>query len=423
MVSRKQLQGQLSKPVYKLIEEDLRSQVASGSLREGVILPSRALLAKHYGVGLATLERAVSVLLADGTLKAVRRQYTAVARLPQSELDSVNHRETTPLRPHCASSVPSLPNSLGVISYVPSSADEPADKLEGWLYQTSIFLERSYLQGNGVLRFASLKSDVEAPRRPMETAISELIEQDVSTVAIVDLNGSMREEEILLLPELIAKYSVLVVYISNSECEAAIPHVFYDSSYLGCQAVNYCISKGFHSFAYVSPYCFPWSVNRFNKARETAIAKGLRPDSVISLFGAKDTVGKNAGEEQHDAALEFGRALFCDDEYPRCIIAANDYTAHGLIDASHEFDLKQGIDYAIVGFDDERRSIQDGLTTFRPPLEEIGKEAAMLLTRLENGDSCGMQVRLRSQLVARASTMCPLPPQESMFGKLEVILR
>ena len=57
-------------PPYKQIEENLRSRVSGGEWDASAMLPSRRKLARHYGVELATIQRAMSGLLEDGTLRA-----------------------------------------------------------------------------------------------------------------------------------------------------------------------------------------------------------------------------------------------------------------------------------------------------------------------------------------------------------------
>ena len=55
----------------------------------------------------------------------------------------------------------------------------------------------------------------------------------------------------------------------------------------------------------------------------------------------------------------------------------------------------------------ERRkaAVARGLTTLHPPLEALGEQAVrMLLSRL-NGDDLQMQMRLRSHLVPRSTTL------------------
>ncbi|MDR3709385.1 MAG: GntR family transcriptional regulator [Capsulimonadaceae bacterium] len=397
----------LTQPVYQRIEADLRERIAQGAWLTGAALPSRSSLAKEYGVGLATLERAIAPLLADGTLRAIPGQNTVVAK------DNSDRRRPTTPQPEsgAAGTAPfedeTTPAILGIVSLRSPTPNEVPGKVNGWLHQMSLNLERSYLQNGGIMLFSPLIPDEDGPSRSIETAVSELMEQGAMTIAIVDLSGGIVRDEIQKLPGIQARKPVVFVHISDSETGLALPHVYYDSAYLGQQAVQHLASKGFSSFAYVSPYCIQWSIDRYEQAKAMAISAGLGADAVTPMFGDLDMPldSKRPTQAFYAAAFEFGRSLFSGVDYPRCIIAQNDVTAFGLIDASHERGLRQGLDYAIVGFDNETGALPMGLTTFRPPLEEIANEATLLLTRLCRGEDCSMQVRLRSKLIARISTM------------------
>jgi len=66
--------------------------------------------------------------------------------------------------------------------------------------------------------------------------------------------------------------------------------------------------------------------------------------------------------------------------------------------------LVAGRDFAIIGFDDEPSSQYFGLTTLRPPLQDLGAEALRLILRMINKQSRFVQMRLRSEMIERSST-------------------
>ena len=388
-------------PAYRHIEAEIRRQIASGELCEGAILPPRAALAKYHGVGLATLERAIAGLISDGTLRAVPGQYTAVAA---PVIDS-NQSHVSYSHPSNASRL--AEKTLGLLSHEPLWSGGPSQCVESWTYSAAACLERSLFRNGGVTRLASLRPNADFPTRPIEEALGELIDQGVAAVAIIDVVGGIDPLEISKAAEILARERILLVYLSNAETTAPIPHVYYDSPFLGWQAISHLIDRGHKRFAYVSPFRYAWSLDRCEQARMMADAAGLGADAVTPLFGdgSRLVVGRHHNEQYYAAGLEYGRDLFRRGDYPRCIVAANDAVAYGLIDASVECGLRQGVDYAILGFDNAEMSLRYGLTTFCPPLEEIGNEAALLLNRLERGEKCSMQIRFRSRLVARLSTM------------------
>ncbi|MDR3710879.1 MAG: substrate-binding domain-containing protein [Capsulimonadaceae bacterium] len=408
---------------WRSIQIDVTEKIASGIWKPGDKLPNRRQLASDYGVAVATIERACASLVASGALTAnargtqvsdqgvdeadARRSQAGAGRQSGASSSNGNGLTNWTAQQYSSGAAETSPGTLGIISMHLPSDNEPAGSLDSWTFQVSRSLERSYLSGGGTTLFAALYSEQDDVVRPVEEAVNELRDQGALTIAVVELTQGLPVQEIQKLSDLRTWESNMLVYISDSEIETPIPHVYYDSPYLGKQAVQHLIRQGFKSFAYVSPYRLNWSLDRCEQARAAAISAGLGAQAVSPIFGniVDPPTNRNHIEQQLDASLKFGQELFSRSDYPRCIIAANDYTAYGLIRASNERGLKQGADYAIVGFDDETRSIQYGLTTFRPPLEEIGTEAGLILTRLSHGERCETQVRLRSRLVARASTM------------------
>jgi LacI family transcriptional regulator len=87
------------------------------------------------------------------------------------------------------------------------------------------------------------------------------------------------------------------------------------------------------------------------------------------------------------------------------VVAANDHAGHGLFRAAVEAGLKPGRDFGLIGFDDFSQSRLLGMTSMRPPLEEMGEEAARLLIQSLEGKRTMTEVWLRSQLKQRESTM------------------
>ena len=72
--------------------------------------------------------------------------------------------------------------------------------------------------------------------------------------------------------------------------------------------------------------------------------------------------------------------------------------------AGQEVGLKAGVDYGLIGFDDNPDATKEGISTMRPPLEAIGEAAARLAVQALRGQITTAQVRLCSHLIARAST-------------------
>ena len=112
--------------------------------------------------------------------------------------------------------------------------------------------------------------------------------------------------------------------------------------------------------------------------------------------------------------IEGGRAaahaLLALPEPPTAIFASNDNMAVGAIHAARERGLSVPEDLSVVGFDDAdiSRIVSPALTTVRQPLEEMGRMAVSLLTRLLDKQRVEtLRVELATRLVLRDSTAPP----------------
>lgn len=94
-------------------------------------------------------------------------------------------------------------------------------------------------------------------------------------------------------------------------------------------------------------------------------------------------------------------------ERPTALVGFNDKLAAGAMRAAHERGLHVPHDVSVAGFDDSdlSRITMPLLTTVRQPLEEMGRMAVSLLTRLLDGHTVDtLHVELATQLITRDST-------------------
>lgn len=95
------------------------------------------------------------------------------------------------------------------------------------------------------------------------------------------------------------------------------------------------------------------------------------------------------------------------EEPPTAIVASNDVTAFGAMEAARERGKKIPDDISIIGFDDipQAAQVHPPLTTIRQPLEEMGRRAVqMLLQIIENPKQSAAKIDLPTELVVREST-------------------
>ncbi|GAA4349497.1 LacI family DNA-binding transcriptional regulator [Angustibacter luteus] len=91
---------------------------------------------------------------------------------------------------------------------------------------------------------------------------------------------------------------------------------------------------------------------------------------------------------------------------PDGVFAANDQMAVGAMRAIREAGLSVPGDVRVVGFDDSplATAAHPPLTSVRQPMEQLGREMALLLLALVNGDPVSTSVMLPTELVVRETT-------------------
>jgi hypothetical protein len=74
------------------------------------------------------------------------------------------------------------------------------------------------------------------------------------------------------------------------------------------------------------------------------------------------------------------------------------------MERARERGLEPGRDIGVIGFDDNVADRDQGLSSVRPALEEMGQNAARMVIDMLNGDPAHFQVCCASQVIARRST-------------------
>jgi LacI family transcriptional regulator, galactose operon repressor len=139
---------------------------------------------------------------------------------------------------------------------------------------------------------------------------------------------------------------------------------------------------------------------RLNGYHAALVAAGVVPDPTLEVPSNWQIEG--GGE----AALK----LLDRRDRPTAVFAFNDNVAVGTMRAARRLGLRVPEDLSIVGFDDVEFAelLGPALTTVRQPLEEMGRMAVSLLTRLiEQQPVEALRVELATRLVVRESTAPP----------------
>jgi DNA-binding LacI/PurR family transcriptional regulator/DNA-binding transcriptional regulator YhcF (GntR family) len=393
---------------YQRIETDIREKVRDGRLPAGTMLASRHNLAKEYGVALSTAQQAIANLIADGTLETSDRRGTFVAYKADSLISPPVARLT-----HGIAAA-----TLGIVSTARIEPATSPDTGSLWARQAIRALEHVFASAGGTTRFFDRYPEDHGPYElgiddanaiSMTEAIQTLLGEEAAALAVVALcDGRDMSEEIVAAVDV---EQAPVVYLSWHKMRPPLAQVYYDSSFAGYQAAQHLLRKGYSRLLFLAPFRENWLAERIESARDAVRHAGLLPETLCVYpdqpphpFYNPDSAETWAYEAARDA---FAERICGQDNTPSehwGIIAPNDFTAYAVLRAAQELGKTPGVDFGLVGFDDDPRSCALGLTTVRPPIEAMGEEAGRLLLRALNGERNGMQICLRSQVIARAST-------------------
>ena len=370
---------------YERVAFGLRGRIAAGEWQPGELIPGRRALAAEYGVAPATLERAAGMLIAEGLLSASDRRGTFVAGLPVSSRNEAYPASTTHWRRDA------IQATVGIIAaVVPYSRYE--ERAGQWSAQVLAACEQGLSGERGLTqRFLNLVAIMGKDITPVQ-AVKQLLADRVDAIVVIghsDLDEALTLVETASVPLVCAEYDPIV---------ASVPQVCFDSVAGGVLAVKHLRERGYRHLTYLRPFVSDWAEARLAGARRASGVGGLR----VFPGGEAKEVSVN-GDDQTAAGLETGRALLAVGFEPGTgVVAPNDSVALGFIAAARERGLEAGRDYGIVGFDDRHREAH--LTSLRPPLEQMGREAAGLVMRLLRGEAAPARIALQHQLIARAST-------------------
>jgi len=235
----------------------------------------------------------------------------------------------------------------------------------------------------------------------LESATDALRREHVDAMVIISLDLDRTEvEEALSHVDMDATPTVCIL---AGELHLPIPHVFYDNRIGGYQAAKHLIDTGHREITVFAPSTASWITERIAGINHAAAqAKSQRVD--VRVFDAPD-IPWTYLEDSTTAAYNMTRRLLASGWVPSGgIIGINDLVAFGVMRALSEEGVKSGQDYAMVGFDDDAKARTVGLTTLRPPLEAMGREAARLLLEEMSGTRVNQQLRLRAHLIPRYSS-------------------
>jgi LacI family transcriptional regulator len=200
---------------------------------------------------------------------------------------------------------------------------------------------------------------------------------------------------------------VPAVTICTDRCPIWSTRISIDNAFGIRKGIDHLAMLGHREIAFIKgPEGSGDTQERWNAVLSTCKALGVRVDPRLTIQLKRLEPETHQTEEGRVAAEDLLRR----GKRFTALVAFNDISALGAMAALREAGHQVPEDVSVMGFDDiEFASIVfPALTTIRQPLQEMGATAAELLLRKLAKDESVQNIRVRPELIVRASTCPPL---------------
>ena len=233
---------------------------------------------------------------------------------------------------------------------------------------------------------------------PARTAmrVRSLIERRVDGVAVMT-----SEMDQSLIDELSTR-NIPIVFLDTGDIQENISNIQIDYEQGISEAVNHLLELGHRRIGFISG---PVDL-KSAKIRRSAFLKFLRQQGIIEKKELVVTGNHkiNGGKDAMNQLLEL-------NERPTAVLASNDLTAIGALQALRTHGLHVPQDMSLIGFDDIvlAESTDPPLTTINISRVKVAEAAFQSLYELINGETeFGTEVRVETKLIVRESTAKPV---------------
>jgi LacI family repressor for deo operon, udp, cdd, tsx, nupC, and nupG len=192
-------------------------------------------------------------------------------------------------------------------------------------------------------------------------------------------------------------FGVPVVAMCEAIEGASVPQIEVDNRAGARRMTEYLAELGHRAIGYVSGP----AANVLEKERFAGFREGL-----AKAGGIFDAAFVWQGDYKLDSGVAVARRIVASARRPTAVFCSNDEMAIGLIRGLASAGLRVPEDMSVAGFDDIEFAEMAGppLTTIRQPRRELGRNGASALLELLHGRTPSPRIRLRTELIIRAST-------------------
>jgi DNA-binding LacI/PurR family transcriptional regulator len=194
--------------------------------------------------------------------------------------------------------------------------------------------------------------------------------------------------------------NVPIVLLNNQHPSEFAHSVMIDNVAASYEATRYLVELGHRRIAYIGDRNGRQSdTERFGGYRH-ALDSGclhFEPELVVYASGTPQS------------GMEAMASLLASAEPPTAVFCYDDMTALGAMRQVHASGLRVPDDVSVIGFDDLSivQFTEPPLTTIRQPMAEMGRLAMKAVLDLLGGSGATHRIRVRGELIIRASTGQP----------------
>ncbi len=408
-------------PLYDAVRADLLEKIRDGVYPRGTRLPGRNALADHYGVAYGTVDRAVRELEEMCVVSVRNGVGSFVADRPDGKTEAGttstvrrSRRRSTVIRPTQPDIQLQRPATLGIVSsFYPPEA-------RAWHAVVVQSVERLFSNAGGATRVFDRWPDPEGQAIKMQDTLAQALDAEVDAILVAGVHYPLSDAE--ATARWLRPGCPPVVYVAWHALSPALPHVYYNNTAAGHAAAEHLLEAGYERIAYLYIEDESWEQQRLDGVRQAVDSRRLLtvgPASPADVDRSKLISPRQSASERRRAARRVMDGSFATGsrlwEWARDgtlgIVACNDATGRGVLDFLEQKGLEPGRRVGVVGFDDTSLAQRCGLSSVRPPLEDLAENAVRMVVKTLNGGCGPLQICCRSQVIARSSSH--RPPEDS----------
>jgi DNA-binding LacI/PurR family transcriptional regulator len=393
----------------------LKQWIEEGVLPHGQPLPTEQALAQKLQVSRGTLRTALDMLSEEGLIRTHGRLRLVVAPEKNGQASIHTHGVILPAGHGNSSIQHDTPVAVDTVAHFQQAAKQPIriGILGVWTGQPHQYVWNNVAmrametvaseQANITLCYFNRFQGIDKPRRSILEGVTALSAQGVERFVVLFRTTPAEIEALGSILDF--GKTPLVCIQDDSPQPLPICQVSYDIEHSGFQAGTHLLNRGWRSLVMLAPFDAIWVWQRLRGVESSIRVQGLQPSEVLTVWpGSGQVPLEDVKDSYQECGRKVAREMLKNLPRPCGIIAPNDMTAYGVMDAAREMGLTPGVDFGIVGFDDSSESRTYSLTSLRPPIEVMGEEAIRLLLTGQPGEQSVLQSSFRSELVARTSS-------------------